>query len=109
MNEERDRVLTEAMGECWHDYDLGQPVFTCKGGGFVCRKCKDFLVSNNCFTTDEDFRKLWAWAGRQPLLAAVFRRCALEGFGPPPESAETRGRFADELFALYRDAAKASE
>ncbi len=109
MNEERDRVLTEAMGECWHDYDLGRPVFTCKGGGFVCRKCKDFLVSNNCFTTDEDFQRLWAWAGRQPDLASVFERYAAESLGSPPESRATRDRFADELFRLRRDIPAAAQ
>lgn len=109
MNDERDRVLTEAMGECWHDYDLEQPVFTCKGGGFVCRKCKDLLVSNNCFTTDEDFRKLWTWAGRQPHLATVFERYASKNNGSPPVGAEAREQFADALFALCRDGANASE
>jgi hypothetical protein len=109
LSDERDRVLTEAMGECWHDYDLGQPVFTCKGGGFVCRECGDFLISNNCFVTDEDFRKLWTWAGRQERLAAVFRRYASESPGAPPEGREARERFADELFALYRNGIEASE
>ncbi len=100
MNEERDRVFTEAMGECWHEYDLAKPVLTCKGGGFVCRKCKDFLVANNCFSTEEDFEKLWTWAQRQPRLAGLCARYA-GNTGSLPLSADDRERFADDLFVMY--------
>jgi len=67
-DEERNRFLTLAMGECWHDYDLGSPVLTCKGGGFICRTCREFIVSNNDFATEEDFSRLWRWLDTVPML-----------------------------------------
>ncbi|MGD0231091.1 MAG: hypothetical protein ABSC19_12155 [Syntrophorhabdales bacterium] len=98
MKEERDRFLTEAMGECWHEYDLGKPVLTCKGGGFICGKCRDFVVSNNDFSTREDFAKLSTWAEGQIGVHRDFApfRTALSG----PTGQETRDRAADVLYRL---------
>lgn len=82
MSDERDRFLTESMGECWHEYDLGAPVLTCKGGGFVCRKCREFLVSNNDFSTEEDFERLWGWAHSRADLRSLLDRLSSRPAGP---------------------------
>ena len=56
MNTERDKSLTEAMGECWHESNL-------QG---VCKHCKahNYPYTNN-FSTWEGFGKLWVWASSQ--------------------------------------------
>jgi hypothetical protein len=67
-DDEKNRFLTLAMGECWHSLELGCPVYTCKGGGFICGLCRDFVVANNDFVTGEDFPKLWKWVNSLPAL-----------------------------------------
>ena len=68
MNTERDRFLAEAMGECWHDWDIiwSQPV----EDGYdecVCLKCN--ASGRDCpkqsFSTWAGFGKLWEWAQKQ--------------------------------------------
>lgn len=66
---ERDKRLTEAMGECWHEVKL--PNFT--GIGHVeCRKCglvHNYLLDEDWhpdFSTWERFGKLFAWFIQQP-------------------------------------------
>ncbi len=95
MSDETNRFLTEAMGECWHEYDVGRPVLTCKGVGMICRKCRELVLTDNNFASIEDFEKLWAWAeAQQPL------RVFLARFSPPTlrqGTPEGRGFFADAL------------
>ncbi|HAR95423.1 MAG TPA: hypothetical protein DCR97_05605 [Deltaproteobacteria bacterium] len=67
-DDEKNRFLTLAMGECWHSLELGCPVCTCRGGGFICGLCHDFVVANNDFATEEDFPKLWKWVNGLPAL-----------------------------------------
>lgn len=47
MNEDRDRYLTQAMGECWHAFDPDKPVNTYSLEAFICEKCKSFILGNN--------------------------------------------------------------
>jgi hypothetical protein len=72
MNLERDKALTEAMGECWHEIH-GRAM----GGVIRCSKCQeimviddhDFLVTrvtNSNFSTWTGFGKLWEWSIQQP-------------------------------------------
>lgn len=70
-DDEKNRFLTLAMGECWHSFELGCPVLTCKGGGFICGLCRDFVIANNDFVTEEDFSKLWEWAKTLPELREI--------------------------------------
>lgn len=65
MNTERDKFLTEAMGECWHD---------CYN--YLCIHCeKMFPDSNNNFSTWEGFGKLWKWSKKQEWFwRGVMRR-----------------------------------
>jgi hypothetical protein len=63
MNE-RDKFLTEYLGECWHEIyrplDLSKP---------LCKKCGTQLYldlrDNNNFSTWEGFGKLWEWCQKQ--------------------------------------------
>ena len=97
MSDERDRFLTESMGECWHEYDLNAPVLTCKGGGFVCRKCREFLVSNNDFSTEEDFERLLRWAHTRADLRSLAASLSSDLPGRKPVSREERTRLAGAL------------
>lgn len=60
-NIERDKFLTEAMGECWHQW--------CTKSSFsgFCDKCQTQIVdkTQNDFSTWEGFGKLWEWAQKQ--------------------------------------------
>lgn len=62
MNTERDKFLTEAMGECW--YEWKRSCGCCPG---YCKKCgaDEGFVENNDFSEWEDFGKLWTWAQKQ--------------------------------------------
>lgn len=67
-NQERDKFLTEAMGETWHEWVL--PEEHCKhipGIRYKC-KCGGFhptLKRNNDFSTWAGFGKLWEWSRLQ--------------------------------------------
>jgi hypothetical protein len=63
MKELRDKFLTEAMGECWHEAGTKRVnPFT-----YVCTKCGSNIKKNsyNNFSTWEGFGKLWEWAQKQ--------------------------------------------
>lgn len=57
MNTERDKRLTEAMGECWHEK---KPVLVPQ-----CIKCFKTDYVQNDFSTPDGFFKLWNWAQGQ--------------------------------------------
>jgi len=60
---ERDKFLTEAMGECWHKWDP-----TNVEQGFTCRHCGrqwHHLLAKTDFSTWQGFGKLWEWAQKQ--------------------------------------------
>ena len=62
MTTERDRFLTEAMGECWHEEDDAFP------NRYVCIHCKrswPFGIPINNFPAWTGFGKLWEWAKEQ--------------------------------------------
>jgi len=70
MSEERDRFLTEAKGECWHEHKKPENSF--EGWSQVilqppCYKCKESYENwdNPDFSTWEGFGKLWTWAIEQ--------------------------------------------
>lgn len=55
MNIERDKFLTEAMGECWHDKAITNGILS------ECSKCKvlhSYLYTNADFSTWKGFGKL---------------------------------------------------
>ena len=53
LNDERRKVLTEYLGECWHE---GRMPINC---GYRCVKCGDTYVVNRTFDTDADMMALF--------------------------------------------------
>ena len=80
-NKERDKFLTESMGECWHEF------------------------SNN-FSTWEGFGKLWEWAVKQEWFSDFLKHAEkimkmpitgwIEYFVQPD-------RFADALYKFLKE------
>jgi len=62
--EEINKFLTEAMGECWHDF-----VRTCYCCPPCCSKCGADETNATVYNFDSDdwegFGKLWEWAQKQ--------------------------------------------
>ena len=58
MNTERDRFLTEAMGECWHGHTISW-----------CEKCQ-IAGRSLSFSIPNGFFKLWDWAIKQDWWSA---------------------------------------
>lgn len=102
MNEEMDRFLTEAMGECWHEYEMDKPVLTCKGGGFVCRKCGELIVGNSDFSSREDFSRLWSWVVSHENSAALRASLRVETTDGPPDDRESRTALAEALYRVLQ-------
>ena len=72
--EERDKYLSEAMGECWHEFTLDDPHLKPVDGSYGICKCgyrinylhfHKHLKYNPNFSTWDRFGKLWEWANRQ--------------------------------------------
>ncbi len=75
--EERNKILTEAMGDCWHEPETFY--YNGSGGGsfnqlevygvcrqkILCIKCGIPHAINDDFLTWEGFGKLWDWATKQ--------------------------------------------
>jgi hypothetical protein len=102
MNEGRDRFLTESMGGCWHDYDLDKPINTYSLEGYVCEKCRNFILGNYDFSTDEDFTRLWTWAKSQDALRTVVASAREQDFKDPEKGAFNRDSFADMVYSLLK-------
>ncbi len=84
------------MGACWHDYDPDDYINTYSLEAYVCRKCKNFILGNNDFSTEEDFLKLWKWAHEYPAL----KRLVGDHEGRMPEDETGRNAFADTACAI---------
>lgn len=78
ISTERDRYLTEQMGECWHEWEQ---VF--KGGGSKCKTCGKYwplppdeetrkIIQDCKFSTWDGFGKLWEWAKHQKWWDCFF-------------------------------------
>lgn len=84
----RDKFLTEAMGECWHEWDGGNTkpyhdgakIYFCKCGecvvydefySFTKDVNKHFKIANN-FSTWDGFGKLWEWCHKQEWWQASY-------------------------------------
>lgn len=60
MDDETRKMLTEWLGECWHEYDLGgfrnlKEYFMCDRGYPPCGKCNSHNIFQRTFTTPDDF------------------------------------------------------
>lgn len=65
MNTARDKFLTEAMGECWHESTTYSGTVGC--ASIWCPKCKKLFNKTNFidFSIWKGFGKLWEWAQGQ--------------------------------------------
>lgn len=66
---ERDKFLTEAIGECWHEWKEVCRAGNC-WGYHECQECGKLLgqykpVEQNNFSTWQGLGKLWEWATQQ--------------------------------------------
>jgi hypothetical protein len=75
MNIERNRFLTEAMNECWHEFlQVPKPFDEGTKESDICAKCgEEKPVAYNNFSTPDGFFKLWSWAQKQEWWADVVR------------------------------------
>ena len=102
MNTERDNFLTEAMGDCWHEWTEDLDEYT----DFTCLKCGkqvfDIEVANTDFSTWEGFGKLWEWSQKQDwcidfLLSIDCLSFALDIYFVNPD------RFADAVCKYLKE------
>lgn len=103
MTLERDKFLTEAMGECWHE---GANNY----GEIVCQRCHRLVMEEDRldFSNWAGFGKLWEWAQKQEW----FREFYYEFFAYPPNADCTVSRwvasriepncFANELYGFLK-------
>ena len=94
MNTERDKFLTEAMGECFEVYGRNK-----NGEPRRCNYCDNPLATD--FSTWEGFGKLWTWAQKQGWWIKIMLRFQNEGFYHyiHPD------RFADAVYAFLKERA----
>lgn len=63
---ERDKFLTEAMGECWHGWREPKPKYIGDARWpCTCGENHGDIDFNNDFSTWEGFGKLWEWVQKQ--------------------------------------------
>lgn len=98
MNEERDRFITEYMGQCWHDYDIDKPINTYSLEAYICKKCKGFILGNNDFSNYEDFQRLWIWAKDQKDIADIVAKFDEASFKDNEAGIRYRNMFADAVY-----------
>jgi len=66
MYTERNKVLAEAMGECWHSFEgsiTGRECIKC-GAEFWANEIETANKKHN-FSTPDGFFKLWEWSQKQ--------------------------------------------
>lgn len=97
MDTERDKFLTEAMGECWHD--RGFIITSPETGTGVCRNCQCKLYFDNQdrinFSTWEGFGKLVGYMNEHHLPWMV-KNMTLALLDP--------ARFADAVYEYLKEA-----
>lgn len=75
---ERDKYLTEAIGECWHEHDFGTCPSKCPKCGITNRHVDmgedfhDIIYQGANFSTPDGFFKLWEWVQKQNEWANEF-------------------------------------
>ena len=97
---ERDHFLTEKMGSCWHECDADLPAKNLSFTGYTCKKCGNFFFTNNDFSTEEDFMKLFNWANDQGQLSPVVSQFEAQHLMNEETGGQSRKKFADVLYAL---------
>ena len=81
MTLERDKFLTEAMGECWHEGENNY-------GEIVCQRCHRLVMEEDRldFSTWTGFGKLWEWAQEQDWYVKFVFDQLCSGYHPYPTS-----------------------
>ncbi|HOV89579.1 MAG TPA: hypothetical protein PKW07_02585 [Syntrophorhabdaceae bacterium] len=102
MDDERNRFLTELMGQCWHDYDIDKPINTYSLEAFICKKCKGFILGNNDFSQEEDFMRLFNWAKDQEKLKKITEEYNEGDFRDPERGKLYRERFANSIYDFFK-------
>ncbi len=102
MDDERNRFLTELMGQCWHDYDIDKPINTYSLEAFICKKCKGFILGNNDFSQEEDFMRLYNWAKDQEKLKKITEEYNEGDFHGPERGRLYRERFANSIYDFFK-------
>jgi len=112
MKEERDRFLTEAQGECWHEWNDKR---ICK-----CLKCKALwgevaseMAGIHCyesltpeFSEWDGFGVLWGWAKKQEWWGDEFQKCSSDMENPITyiyENLINPDYFADAVYKFLRE------
>jgi hypothetical protein len=96
----RDQSLTEAMGECWHDYSQDK-----EGewyGDPRCSKCRQLRsdIPLPDFSTWRGFGKLWEWAQNQEWWSDF---CTAQGCtGYIPGNLIHPDRFATAVYSFLK-------
>lgn len=103
MNLERDKFLTEAMGEHWHEHTM-----TC---GYTMTRLGEYISDikttsyTNDFSTWSGFGKLWEWAQKQEWLCDFEERVTCFDYSPLFNIIHP-DRFADAVCSYLKEKAK---
>jgi len=77
MNKERDKFLTEIIGDCWHEFPKRTyPLVTIiEPQSEICLNCQKsiYITHNINFNKWEGFGKLWEWAIEQDWWPKLWR------------------------------------
>jgi len=106
MKTERDKFLTEFMGECWHDALTSDQV----SFGEICG-CSQFKDKHINFSTWEGFGILWEWVYKQDFYSHfIWKNDPFKttlpriGYGPAHSFYEFGpDKLADQLYAFLKE------
>ena len=130
MNNEKDKYLTEVMGECWHELkaETSRVTIMRATGGAICTKCNEYWnynsgtsrynsqynrnevfpeKVNNNFSTWGGFGKLWEWSQKQDWFPELIRQtCYYEmcrnEFSKGNDSIIHPDRFAGSIYQFLK-------
>lgn len=96
MSNERDRYLTEQMGECWHEFG---------DEGCYCTKCSSYKVrpKNTDYASWNGFGKLWEWAQNQTWLCNFIFTVPGSVHDTFLEHIKSPDRFANAVYSYLKE------
>jgi hypothetical protein len=70
MTDEQRKLLTEYLGECWHEWgyvrgSVKQEIFQCVKCGETCKGIVNCHQKQRTFDNPEDFFVLWNWVKKK--------------------------------------------
>jgi hypothetical protein len=112
MYTERDKFLTEAMGECWHEWEGHHSDYKCcmhcgKDGGYP--EGYRIRLRNSDFSTWEGFGKLWEWSQKQEwwfrfwYYSSAFDHSGVEVAFPRDACIIKPDRFASIIYRFLKE------